>query len=161
MIGPRPTLMRAADLRSSSALTVRLRGRTPHLHNHEPIRRRHASLLLRGRTRLLAVLPRRVLLQAAVRTIVVADRTAEETAAATRVVHRTGAADFAIANSKVPYEPAELQQAYFFSVQMEMPYNSWPLAGLVFADAHTRQVNPIWKLKQSPDVAVPESGAMV
>jgi hypothetical protein len=114
MIGPRPTLMRAADLRSSSALTVRLRGRTPHLHNHEPIRRRHASLLLRGRTRLLAVLPRRVPLQAAVRTIVVADRMAEETAAVTRVVHRTGAADFAIANSKVPYEPAELQQAYFF-----------------------------------------------
>ena len=106
MTGPHPTPIRAADLRSS-ALTVRLHGRTLRRHNHEPIPRRHASLLPRGRTRRLAVLPRRVPLQAAVRTVV-ADRMAEETAAATRVVHHTGAADFAIYKSRVPREPAEL-----------------------------------------------------
>ena len=85
--------MRAVGLRGSSALTVRLHGRTLRPHNREPILRRHASLLHRGRTRRrLAVLPRRVPLQAVVRTVV-ADRMAEETAAATRVVHHTGAAN--------------------------------------------------------------------
>ncbi len=91
MTGPRPTPMRAADLRSS-ALTVRLPGRTLHRHNREPIPRRHASLLHRGRTRRPAVPPRRVPLQAAVRTVV-ADRMAEETAAATPVVRHTGPAN--------------------------------------------------------------------
>ena len=84
--------MRVADLRSSALTVRRLRGRTLHRHNREPIPRRHASLLPRGRTRRPAVLPRRVPLQAAVRTLA-ADRMAEETAAATRVVHHTGAAD--------------------------------------------------------------------
>jgi len=77
MTGPRPTRIRAADPRSS-ALTVRLCGRTLHRRNREPIPRRHASPLHRGRTRRPAIPPRRVPLQLAVRTVV-ADRMAEET----------------------------------------------------------------------------------
>jgi hypothetical protein len=93
MTGPRPTPMPAVGLGRSSALTVRLHGRTLRPHNREAIPRRHASLLRRGRTRRrLAVLPRRDPLQATVRTVA-ADRAAEETAAATRVAHHTGAAN--------------------------------------------------------------------
>ena len=82
----------------SSALTARLRGQTfCHHRNREATQERRAlpqaRLLRRVRIRRLAVLPRRVPLQAAEVRAAVADRMAEETAAATQVVHHTGAAN--------------------------------------------------------------------
>ena len=82
-----------------SGLTARLRARTlcHRNRNREATQWRRADPQgrLRRRVRIhhLAVLPRRVPLQAVEVRAAVADRMAEETAAATRVVHHTGAAN--------------------------------------------------------------------
>lgn len=83
----------------SSGFTARLCARTlcHHDRNREATQWRRADpqrrLLRRARIRRLVVLPRRVPLQAAEVRAAVADRMAEATAAATRVVHHTGAAN--------------------------------------------------------------------
>jgi hypothetical protein len=86
---------------------------------------------------------------------------AEETAAATRVVHRTCAADFAITIQRFLVSLLNLSGLIFcclanalFPLQLHAPLR-------VISCRHTHQVNPVWKLKQLPDVAVPESDAMV
>ena len=72
--------------------------------------------------------------------VVVADRMAEETAAATRVVHRTGAADFAITIQRFQCDPVELERAHFFvALQMHFSlYNSLRHSGLYPADIPIR-----------------------
>jgi hypothetical protein len=81
----------------SSALTARLRGQTLCHRNREATQERRAlpqaRLLRRVRIRRLAVLPRRVPLRAAEVRAAVADRMAEEAAAATQVVRHTGVAN--------------------------------------------------------------------
>ena len=122
----------------SSGLTARLRARTlcHRNRNREATQWRRADpqgrLLRRARIRRLAVLPRRVPLQAAEVRAAVADRMAEETAAAARVVHHTGPAN----RIRFVPEPALVQQAHFFLLPPSMPvspYNSFRRAGLYTA----------------------------
>src|SRR6266478_4002230 len=110
----------AAHPMLSSGLTARLRARTlcHRNHNREATQRRRAGpqarLLRRVRIRRLAALPRRAPLLAAEVRAAVADRMVEETATATRVVRRTGAADRAYSQFKFVLEPALVRQAHFF-----------------------------------------------
>ena len=145
--------MTAAHPMLSSGLTARLRARTlcHRNHNREATQRRRrvgpqARLLRRVRIRRLAVLPRRAPLLAAEVRAAVADRMVEETAAATRVVRRTGAADRAHSQFKFVLEPALVQQAHFFCCRHNAcfpPTTPAAEAGYILQRHKPHQVNPI------------------
>ena len=162
MTAVHPTVLQAVGMRSSVPI-ARRRGYLRHRnHNREAIPRRRedlqARLLRRVPLRHPAVLPRPATLLAAAHTALVA-RTAEEIVAAIRVVLHTGAAERvtrnlncrrACFNSRLSLRccPAKFSQL--------CPYDR-----VYVYRREPHRVNPVWKLKQSPDVTVPESGAMV
>jgi hypothetical protein len=88
---------------------------------------------------------------------------AEETAAATRVVHHTGAAN-RVRNLSLSLSLPEFSRLTFFvaAINACFPLQLLLPGRVIFGrDININQVNPVWKLKQLPDVGMPQSGAMV
>ena len=92
------------------------------------------------------------------------DRMAEETSSSSRGWFTTRGAANRIHNLRLSLSLFLVQQAHFFACRHECLFSpTTPFAepGYIPQRHKPHQVNPVWKLKQSPDVGIPESGAMV